>query len=223
MARTKGQLISPVGILTVTGVNVTAGVAQTSLVVQGNARITGILTVGTSSLTFDGNSDRVTIGTGVTIQSGIISATDYYASAQRRVVAFTVGTTTLFHQAAAPTGWTKSTSHNNKALRVVSGTGGGSGGSVGFTTAFTSRSGLGTVAATTLTSAQIPAHTHGYSDETNSGTGGGQGGGGANTGTTTLSKNTDNGTGGNGSHTHGFSLTMDFDVQYIDMIVCSIN
>ena len=42
----------------------------------------------------------------------------------------------LFYQSSAPTGWTKSTSHNNKALRVVSGSGGGSGGSQSFTSAF---------------------------------------------------------------------------------------
>ena len=46
------------------------------------------------------------------------------------------GSVMLFYQTSAPTGWTKSTSHNNKALRVVSGNGGGSGGSVGFTSAF---------------------------------------------------------------------------------------
>ena len=46
------------------------------------------------------------------------------------------GSVMLFAQSSAPSGWTKSTSHNNKALRVVSGNGGGSGGSVGFTSAF---------------------------------------------------------------------------------------
>ena len=46
------------------------------------------------------------------------------------------GSVMLFYQSSAPTGWTKQTSHNNKALRVVSGNGGGSGGSVGFTSAF---------------------------------------------------------------------------------------
>ena len=46
------------------------------------------------------------------------------------------GTSMLFAQASAPLGWTKSTSHNNKALRVVSGSGGGSGGSSAFTTCF---------------------------------------------------------------------------------------
>ena len=38
------------------------------------------------------------------------------------------GTVMVFYQAAAPTGWTKSTSNNDKALRVVSGNGGGTGG-----------------------------------------------------------------------------------------------
>ena len=46
------------------------------------------------------------------------------------------GTSMLFAQASAPLGWTKSTSHNNKALRVVSGSGGGGGGSSAFTTCF---------------------------------------------------------------------------------------
>jgi len=50
------------------------------------------------------------------------------------------GSVMLFAQSSAPTGWTKSTSHNNKALRVVSGSGGGSGGSNSFTSNFASRS-----------------------------------------------------------------------------------
>ena len=58
------------------------------------------------------------------------------------------GTAMMFAQGSAPTGWTKSGSHNNKALRVVSGSGGGSGGSVGFTSAFTSHSTSGTVSFT---------------------------------------------------------------------------
>jgi hypothetical protein len=41
---------------------------------------------------------------------------------------FPAGTKMIFYQAAPPTGWTKDTSHNDKALRVVSGPGGGSGG-----------------------------------------------------------------------------------------------
>lgn len=41
---------------------------------------------------------------------------------------FESGTSMLFIQAAAPVGWTKSITHNDKALRIVSGTGGGTGG-----------------------------------------------------------------------------------------------
>jgi hypothetical protein len=109
---------------------------------------------------------------------------------------FASGTALLFYQAAAPTGWTQVTTQNNKALRIVSGTGGGSGGSVAFTTAFASQTpsgsvstsisaisgtvstsisavsgsvGIsgGSVSAHTLTTAQIPSHTHGYSGTTN--------------------------------------------------------
>jgi hypothetical protein len=57
---------------------------------------------------------------------------------------FPAGTLMLFQQTAAPTGWTKQTTHDNKALRVVTGTA-GSGGSVGFTTAFASQTPSGTV------------------------------------------------------------------------------
>jgi len=49
------------------------------------------------------------------------------------------GTVMLFYQTNAPTGWTKLTNHNNKALRVVSGDGGGSGGNNSFTSTFTTR------------------------------------------------------------------------------------
>ena len=51
---------------------------------------------------------------------------------------FPSGTAMLFAQSSAPTGWTKSTTHNNKALRVVSGTA-GSGGSNAFSNTFASK------------------------------------------------------------------------------------
>ena len=73
--------------------------------------------------------------------------------------AFPSGTAMMFVQTAAPTGWTKVTTHNNKALRVVSGTA-SSGGSVAFTTAFASQAVSGTVGGTTLTTSQMPGHTH---------------------------------------------------------------
>ncbi len=59
--------------LSVTGVGTfgTVGVAATALVVQGDARVTGILTVGTGSLTLNGNNNSIN---GVTINAGIVSA-----------------------------------------------------------------------------------------------------------------------------------------------------
>ena len=80
-------------------------------------------------------------------------------------------TNMLFYQSAAPTGWTKNTTAtvNNKALRVVSGNGGGSGGSSSFTGLLTgtgapytaSGTNTGSVGNHTLTIQQIPGHTHG--------------------------------------------------------------
>jgi hypothetical protein len=78
------------------------------------------------------------------------------ASSGQSPSAFPAGTVMLFVQTSAPTGWTKSTAHNNKALRIVSGTA-GSGGSVAFTTAFSSGLAAGS---TTLDSSQIPGHRH---------------------------------------------------------------
>ena len=135
---------------------------------------------------------------------------------------FPSGTVMVFHQTAAPTGWTKSTTHNDKALRVVSGNGGGSGG----THALTSPPSLAhthtgaahvhsigahshgnnlSAAAHTLSTAQMPSHSHqkpataNYLDPYLSvNTSGGH----LNHGTSTMSTGS---TGGGGSHSHGMS------------------
>jgi len=71
----------------VTGVstlgNTIVGGGTTQLVVTGNARITGILTIGTSSITLDGFNNQVNVGTAVTINSsgvtvtGVVTATTF--------------------------------------------------------------------------------------------------------------------------------------------------
>lgn len=78
--------------------------------------------------------------------TGTVKATSFEGdgSSLTGIAAFPSGTKMLFQQTSAPTGWTKSTTHNNKALRVVSGTA-GSGGSSAFTTAFGSPSVSGSV------------------------------------------------------------------------------
>lgn len=68
------------------------------------------------------------------------------------------GTAMLFAQTTAPVGWTKSTTHNNKALRVVSGTA-GSGGSRTFSSVFSNS--LFMTGNTSLTLQQMPEHFHG--------------------------------------------------------------
>lgn len=58
------------------------------------------------------------------------------------VDAFPTGTTMIFNQTTAPTGWTKNVSIDNSALRLVSGTA-TTGGSANFSTVFTSRTPTG--------------------------------------------------------------------------------
>lgn len=78
--------------------------------------------------------------------------------------AFPSGTKMLFVQTTAPVGWTQQNAYNDYALRVVAGVGGGTGGTVPFSTAFSSAGVTGTIGATTLNATQIPAHNHGVTD-----------------------------------------------------------
>lgn len=123
------------------------------------------------------------------------------------------GTLMLFVQTAAPTGWTKSTANDNKALRVVSGTA-GTGGSVNFTTAFAS----GSTGAYTLAIADTPSHRHPLD------LAGGAGspaavfyadtwGGASSTFPMLYSQYV----GGGGAHSHSLNLA----VQYVDVIVAT--
>jgi hypothetical protein len=60
--------IDSVGLITArSGIRVLTGTATTALVVEGNSRITGILTVGTSSLTLNGSTNVVKVGTALTL------------------------------------------------------------------------------------------------------------------------------------------------------------
>ena len=129
---------------------------------------------------------------------------------------FLSGTTMLFIQASAPAGWTKVTTYNDYALRIVSGSGAGTGGSVPFTTAFTN----GNVGATTLSTSQIPSHNHAVKQLD---VGGGSQKVFASTAFNssastwiTATEPVDN-TGGGGSHTHSISIA----VNYIDSIICT--
>lgn len=157
-------------------------------------------------------SGNVGIGTATPVSALEIASPGVFTGAWAYLPA---GTTMLFVQTSAPTGWTKSTTHDNKALRVVSGTA-SSGGSVSFTSAFTSQT--TTIGNTTLTTAQIPSHTHDILYTTGAFVGGstavvqtlGTGG------LTAVS----NATGGGGSHTHT-STAINLAVQYVDVIIAT--
>ena len=53
--------------------------------VEGDVRVTGIVTIGSSSITLDGDNNEIQVGTGVTLygNSGIISATAFYANGEQ--------------------------------------------------------------------------------------------------------------------------------------------
>lgn len=139
------------------------GVPRT--IISANATESIFSAESTRSFVIKTNSNtRQTIDSaGDTTFGGSVTATTFYG-AWANVPA---GTVMLFVQTAAPTGWTKSTTHDNKALRVVSGAA-SSGGSVAFTTAFASQAVTGTVASYTLTTSDIPSHNHSASSSSSS-------------------------------------------------------
>jgi len=143
----------------------------------------------------------------------------------------------VFFQSAAPTGWTKSTSQNDKALRVTSGDGGGSGGSTAFSSIFpTSTTPIsvtniplsGSTGNTTLAEGQLPSHNHPNGGFTGLTPGTGDVASGAGWSRSSPSSGPGPSSGG-GSHSHpfsgtaSFSATFDLRLQYVDVIICSFN
>ena len=125
----------------------------------------------------------------------------------------------FFQSSTAPTGWTKQTTHNDKALRVVTGNA-VPGGTNSFSAVFASRSIPGTVGDTTLSTPQIPSHSHTMIllNQPLMGQGGGfihpWGKGPTATGAA----------GGGESHSHPFTGdSLSFQVLYVDLIICSKN
>ena len=239
---TDGASIPVTGTFDVSSATLTTSSAQKEAIVQAgpgsgtldvssgtfttsSAQKQAIVQAGPGSGTFDVSSGTFTTSTA---QKQAISAT-----------AFASGTKMIFQQTSAPTGWTKVTSSNDVALRVVSGTV-GSGGTVAFETAFASQtpsqaSGA-SVSNHTLTRGEMAAHTHnlrGYSSGSIGGNsnmvfGNESGGfGSCNAGgvhdQTGGSTNTD--PVGNGAHNHNMTQAtynaIDLDVSYVDVIIAT--
>jgi hypothetical protein len=141
------------------------------------------------------------------------------------------GSVTNFYQAAAPTGWTQVTTMNDYAMRIVSGSGGTTGGTTAFSTVFSNQtptisvnvSGL-SAGATTLSTAQMPSHSHVIQ------AGNTCGGGTVQPGTGNNGPSNTNAQGGGGSHSHsisgsasGSSSAITLNVLYQNHILCSKN
>jgi hypothetical protein len=203
---------------------------------------------GTGAATHTANSVLVGAGSGVVTSiapgsSGNVLTSNGTVWQSGAAAAFDTGTRMIFAQNAAPTGWTKdTTNYNQHAMRIVTGTAGGTAGTVDFTSAFTSQAVTGSVSisavagsagATTLSTPQIPSHTHGVT--------GGAGGNpqyapgspnriqiGFNQVNITANINS---TGGGGSHSHPFSFSsgsgtfsgtaINLAVKYLDVITAT--
>ena len=164
------------------------------------------------------------IGTGTTGQVLTSNGAGALPTFQAAGGGFASGTRMSFQQTAAPTGWTKDTTAgiNDSILRLVTGSV-SSGGSTAFST-WNAQTASG---ATTLSTPQIPSHTHGllftnspalgelqptnYFAQSNDG-GGFAYNVGNSTNTVTIAS-----AGGGGSHTHGLTQSL----KYYDFIIAA--
>ena len=150
---------------------------------------------------------------------------------------FPTGTVSLFFLSSAPSEWSQVTSQNNKAFRVVSGTGGGTGGNQSFTGCFSNRN-LGANFNCSINSSNVGNHSVSnntmaqHSHPINNGPGGANiwnnTGPTANTTYRTGNGATGSvGNGGNHNHPHSrsasgsFNTSINFAVQYVNIILCS--
>lgn len=137
------------------------------------------------------------------------SIVDAMVASGSNIVFFPSATKLVFFQPVAPTGWTQIVTQTDKALRVVSGAGGGFGGSLALSSA--------NVGNHTLTIGETPSHAHDmtpgqgefYGSYIASRVTSGQPSGPAVLSTAVV--------GGGGGHNHPLSLA------YIDVIVASKN
>jgi hypothetical protein len=151
----------------------------------------------------------------------------------------------LFQQTTAPTGWTKQTTHDNKALRVVTGTA-SSGGSNTFSGVFNTAVAVsgtsnnstvtisGSTAGHTLSLSEIPSHRHLEGGHVEFGTGDSVSAGTRNEGNNSGARRfyTDY-QGGGGSHSHSagtlagdnhshtYTSNLELNVQYVDLIIAA--
>ncbi len=173
-----------------------------------------VVNTGSGAITIDPNASELIDGAATKILSAgqscdvVCNGSGFYTISGAGA-GFPSGTLMLFAQTSAPTGWTKSSTHNDKTLRVVSGTA-GSGGSVAFSTVF----GRTAVDGHVLTVAEMPSHSHVYNSVISPTNNSPQMAANPDRDLVTTSTTA---VGGNSSHNH----TADLRVQYVDVIIAS--
>ncbi len=188
------------GTTPVTGIDINSGTVDNA-VIGGTTANAGTFT----NITFSGT---------ITGNGGGLSGVEPFPS----------GTKVVFAQASAPTGWTQDTSNNDKALRVVSGSGGGTGGTHAFSsppstshthtgpshthsTPSHSHSHTLSAGAHTLSIAQMPSHTHSdrFHQASNDPYDNEPGSGKTQANSSWYVDKSSNATGGGGSHSHSLA------------------
>jgi len=215
-----------------------------NLSVKGTANVTGAASFQDNVSVASGKS--IDVNSAITLNAnGLVTATSYTGNGAglTGVDPFEANTSMIFNQASAPTGWTKQTGTAlaNTAMSIVTGTGGGTGGSDSFYSTFVSTKNTdnanagvsvsGTVGGTTLSTPTIASHAHGL-NTVNPGP----------PGTSKVPINTGgnpqqnqggvvNPAGGGGSHSHPFSVDSSsltgtisvpaMDIKYANVIVAN--
>lgn len=138
------------------------------------------------------------------------------AAAATGSAGFASGTIIIFQQASAPTGWTRITTNDDAALRIVSGAV-STGGVNGFSTVMAQTQ----VGSTALVLNQIPPHTHTYNQGSNDGT---LGDSGVLLNYAAFNQNTSvtsGSTGGSGGVALGHQHTITMNMKFVDVIAAS--
>ena len=187
-----------------------------NLSVKGTANVVGATTFNDNVSVASGKN--ITVNSAITLNpNGLVTATSYTGNGAglTGVDPFEANTSMIFNQASAPTGWTKQTGAAlaNTAMSVVTGTGGGTGGSDSFYSTFASTrntdisgatvSVSGTVGGTTLSTPQIPSHSHTSAQRSGQAVGPFQN---ASAQYVSPSDGSTSSTGGGSSHSHPFSI-----------------
>lgn len=182
------------------------------------ARLTDLSSVAaTKGNLYLGNGTNI-VALGVGSDGNFLVADNASSTGMKSSPVIQVGNVTLWYQAAAPTGWTVSNADDDKAVRIVNGTG-ATGGSAAGTTAFSSIMAARTILKANLPSYNLtvtdPGHAHsigfGFPQNFNNGTSTSLAS--FASGTTTGSSTT-----GISVNSGGSGTAMDFAVQYCNVI-----